>query len=102
MEFKDESISFSSKTGKATYEPKSPKVITFSKSVTQAAVILRGFTCGFSPGDDHHLGKVEIGFVYTHSGNSVSVQAILGVRDWSEDWDDPYEGKVDFTVLAEI
>jgi hypothetical protein len=35
-------------------------------------------------------------------GNTVRVTATLGVRDWSGDWDDNYEGTVYFAVLAEI
>lgn len=32
----------------------------------------------------------------------VPVTATLGVRDWSDNWDDDYEGTVYFAVLAEL
>jgi len=35
-------------------------------------------------------------------GTTVRVTATLGVRDWSDNWDDDYEGTVYFAVLAEL
>jgi hypothetical protein len=35
-------------------------------------------------------------------GSTVRVTATLGVRDWSDNWDDYYEGTVYFAVLAEL
>jgi len=34
-------------------------------------------------------------------GTLARVTATLGVRDWSDNWDDFYEGTVYFAVLAE-
>jgi hypothetical protein len=31
----------------------------------------------------------------------VNLTAIFGLRDWSGDWDDNYEGEVHVTVVAE-
>lgn len=45
--------------------------------------------------------KVDIGGVGVIA-NVVSVTATFGVRDWSNNWDDDYEGTVYFAVLAEI
>jgi hypothetical protein len=29
------------------------------------------------------------------------VDAVFGLRDWSNEFDDPYEGEIHFTVVAE-
>lgn len=31
----------------------------------------------------------------------VNVDAVFGLRDWSGDWDDRYEGEILVTVIAE-
>lgn len=70
--------------------------------ITRAVAVLTGTRYGFA-GDDHHLGLVEVSVRAEILGGNQSVRviAVLGVRDWSGNWDDPYEGWVDFTVLAE-
>jgi len=74
----------------------------FTSSVRQAVAILTGTNFGFSPRDDHHLGEVDIKVDANIIGDTVRVTATLGVRDWSGDVDDDYEGAVHFAVLAEI
>jgi hypothetical protein len=100
VEIKTGSISF----GRA--QDVSPRTdttdIAFSGNVTQAAAVLTGAEFGFSPNDDHHLGEVDIKVDATVIGSSVRVTATLGVRDWSGDVDDDYEGVVHFAVLAEV
>jgi len=76
--------------------------VTFSSNVTQATAVLTGTEFGFSPRDDHHLGEVNIKVDASILGNIVRVTATLGVRDWSGDVDDDYEGTVHFAVLAEL
>src|SRR5262249_11553034 len=34
--------------------------------------------------------------------NTVTVTATLGLRDWSGNWDDNYQGRVDFVVLVDL
>ena len=78
--------------------------VIFSGPVSQAAAILRGFDVGFSPRDDHHLGNLEVRLDATIdplAPQRVNVEAIFGLRDWSGDWDDNYEGEIHFTVVAE-
>jgi hypothetical protein len=78
------------------------KDIAFDREVTQATVVLTGTDFGFSPSDDHHLGNINIkADLATIEGNIVRVTATLGVRDWSDNWDDDYEGTVHFAVIAE-
>lgn len=75
---------------------------TFDRNVTQATAVLTGTEFGFSPRDDHHLGEVDIKVDSNVLGNIVRVTATLGVRDWSGDVDDDYEGTVFYAVLAEV
>lgn len=76
--------------------------VTFASNVTQATSVLTGTEFGFSPRNDHHLGEVDIKVDANIIGNIVRVTATLGVRDWSGDVDDDYEGTVHFAVLAEL
>jgi hypothetical protein len=78
--------------------------VIFSGPVTQAAAMLRGFDVGFSPRDDHHLGNLEVRLEATIdplAPQRVNVEAVFGLRDWSGDWDDNYEGEIFFTVIGE-
>lgn len=78
--------------------------VIFSGPVTQATAFLRGFDVGFSPRDDHHLGNLEIRLdarIDPLAPQRVDLTAIFGLRDWSGDWDDRYEGEVHVTVVAE-
>jgi hypothetical protein len=76
--------------------------VAFAGPVTKAAAILTGFVVEFSGGDDHHMGKLDI-FLQTalKGGNLVGVTARFGLRDWSGNWDDKYDGRVNFAVVAE-
>jgi hypothetical protein len=33
--------------------------------------------------------------------DEVRVRVIYGLRDWSGDWDDDFEGRISFAVIAE-
>lgn len=100
MEMRTDSIDF----GRArNVSPRTAtKDLTFARNVTQATAILTGADFGFSPRDDHHLGRVDIKVDANIIGSTVRVTATLGVRDWSGDVDDDYEGTVHFAVLAEL
>jgi hypothetical protein len=89
-----------------TWSGSGPRILTkdvnFASPVTKASAAMTGFVTEFSGGDDHHLGKLDI-FLDTSmlGGNSVRVTARFGLRDWSGNWDDKYDGRVDFAVIAE-
>jgi hypothetical protein len=81
-----------------------PTTVTMGAPVTQATAILTGFLVEFSGGNDHHLGQLDIQVNVPSggiSGSTVAVQVILGLRDWSGNWDDQYDGQVFFTVVGE-
>ena len=73
----------------------------FTNPVRQAIAVLQGTSFGFSPRDDHHLGMVNAR-LSASIDDEVTVDDTFGVRDWSDDWDDDYEGTVYFAVLAEV
>jgi hypothetical protein len=80
----------------------STKDVTFPAPVTKASAVLTGFIAEFSGGDDHHLGKLDVFLDTTRlGGNVVRVTARFGLRDWSGNWDDKYDGQVYFAVIAE-
>jgi len=64
--------------------------------------ILAGTNFGFSPRDDHHLGMVNIRLGTATDDDVVTVEGTFGVRDWSNDWDDDYEGSIQFVLLADL
>jgi len=78
-------------------------MVTFPESITQATAILTGFMAQFGP-DDHHLGQLDVRVAVPAggiSGATVMVNVTLGLRDWSGNWDDLYDGQVFFSVIAE-
>jgi hypothetical protein len=76
--------------------------VTMPAAVTQATAILNGFVAEYSGGDDHHLGQLSVQLsVGAISGATVAVTVELGLRDWSGNWDDQYDGQVFFTVVGE-
>ena len=102
MQIQSSSVSFSAVSG---FGPQvTSKTVNFSSPVSQAAAILTGFIAEFSQGSDHNLGQLD---VQAHvpgggiSGSSVTVQITYGLRDWSGNWDDQYDGQVFFAVVAE-
>ncbi|MEA2600171.1 MAG: hypothetical protein QOF89_1163 [Acidobacteriota bacterium] len=100
MEVRTDSIAFGRAHG--TFPRSQSRTVTFPSNVRQAIALLTGADFGFSPRDDHHLGMVDIRVNSSVSGTNVIVTATLGVRDWSGDVDDDYEGTVYFAVVAEI
>jgi hypothetical protein len=71
--------------------------------VAAATAILTGFNVSFAPNEgDHHLGNLDVRLdADLISSTSVRVTATFGLRDWSGNWDDQYEGQIFFAVVAE-
>jgi hypothetical protein len=80
----------------------SSQTVVFPRAVLSATSGLAGYMVEYSPGDDHHVGRVEIKLDTNISSNTVTVNGTLGLRDWSGNWDDNYDGFIDFVVLAEL
>src|SRR5262245_28203210 len=75
--------------------------LVFPRPVRVAVAGLSGYTASYTSGD-HHLGRSEIRLETGILNNTVTVTGTFGLRDWSGDWDDPYNGTLDFVVLAEL
>jgi len=101
MEIQDGTVRFNTFRGSGP-RTDSEEVI-FSGPVTQAAAFLRGFDVAFSPRNDHHMGKLEVGLeanIDPLAQQRVNVEVTYGLRDWSNEWDDSYEGEIHFVVVA--
>jgi hypothetical protein len=70
--------------------------------VSQVAAVLTGFDVEYSHGDDQHLGRLDVELIVgAINGADVAVTATYGLRDWSGNWDDGYDGTVSFAVIGE-
>jgi hypothetical protein len=103
MQIVSDSIPFNSFEGSGPRQDS--KIITLPANATQAIAVLTGFNAAFSPSDgDHHLGNLDIrlnaAFVPS-TQNLVEVTATFGLRDWSDEWDDKYEGVIRFAVVTD-
>jgi len=77
------------------------QTIVFPRSVIRAVAGISGYTAAFS-GGDHHIGRLEVFLDTSINDNTVTVSARFGLRDWSGDWDDDYDGTIEFVVLADL
>lgn len=101
MEVRDGTVAFDRLRGSGPQT--AVQEVIFNAPVTQAAAFLRGFDVAFSPRDDHHLGKLEVGLdasIDPLAPQRVNVEVTYGLRDWSNEWDDAYEGEIHFVVVA--
>jgi len=100
MDIRTGSIDFS-----ATLRGSGPRVssqtIVFPRQILSGIAGISGYAVGYS-GDDHHVGMIDIQLETIINANTLTVNAKLGLRDWSGDWDDNYNGSIDFTVLADL
>jgi hypothetical protein len=102
MQIQNNSVSFGAISGSGPQVTST--TVTFNSAVSQAAAILTGFITEFSGGDDHHLGQLDVQVTVPPggiNGSVVNVQVTYGLRDWSGDWDDRYDGQVFFAVVGE-
>ncbi|SRR5258707_15494628 len=100
MQVINQSFSFGPLTGSG------PQVITqtvsFPSPVSQATAFLSGFRAQYQQGHDRPMGRLEIQVtVQNVSGTDVLLNLQLGLRDWSGNWDDPYEGEISVSVIGE-
>ena len=104
MQIKSDSYSFPILFGSG---PQSTTVtVTMDSAISNATAILNGFIAQFSGGRDRPLGELDIqvtvppGGIGT-DGTTVMVNVTYGLRDWSGNWDDNYDGTIFFTVIGE-
>ena len=100
MEIRTGSISFGRFSGSG---PRTAfQDVVLATAPTQATAIMTGMRAAFSRRDgDHELGNLEVRLNSALTGSTVRVTATFGLRDWSGEWDDDYEGQVFFAVVAD-
>jgi hypothetical protein len=76
--------------------------VVFPRTVLHAVAGLTSYSVGFSNEDDHHLGRLAIQLGCSINNNVVIVTVTYGLRDWSGNWDDEYQGVIEFAVIAEL
>jgi hypothetical protein len=102
MQIQTDSITFGPVSGSGPQIQST--TVTFPSAVSTAGAILTGFLVEYSGGDDHHLGQLDVQVTVPPNGingATVTVNVTYGLRDWSGDWDDSYDGTINFAVIAE-
>jgi hypothetical protein len=77
----------------------------FPRDVQRVAAGITGYTAVFENDDDHHVGRLEVEVdarVDADDPAKVVVAGRFGLRDWSNEFDDPYSGLIDVAVLADL
>ena len=101
MEFPSVSLDFSQPLSGS--EPRSATTtVVFPRAVSSATAGLAAYVAEYSNGDDHHVGRLDIRLDTTVLDNTATVTCFFGARDWSGDWDDQYDGRIDIVVAAEL
>jgi hypothetical protein len=102
MEFRTGSLDFTAPVSGSGPRTSSSTVV-FSRAVTDQVAALTGYWMGYAQSaGDHHVGRLVAEVSSVANDNTVTVTATLGVRDWSGDWDDQYQGAIDYILLAEL
>jgi hypothetical protein len=58
----------------------------------------------YAGGNDHHLGQLDVQVAVPSggiNGATVTIEVAYGLRDWSGNWDDQYDGTINFAVIGE-
>lgn len=83
----------------------SDTTVEMDGDVAIAEAILTGFNARIGPrGRGRPLGMLDVRLsteIDDDDPREVKVTATFGLRDWSGDWDDEYEGEIHFAVIGE-
>jgi hypothetical protein len=101
MELRTDSFDFS-QTLSGSGPRTASKTVVFPRSVKTAVAGLTGYLAEYSGHNDHHVGRLEVRLDTSISNNTVTVDGTFGLRDWSGNWDDEYDGMINFAVVAEL
>ena len=79
---------------------------TVARRVSQASAVLTGYTAEYTTGD-HNFGRLIVTLetqIISNAANGaqIRVTAFYGLRDYSGNWDDTYQGQVRFALLVEF
>ena len=100
MELRSGSLTFPSLSGGGPQT--ATQALVFPRGVLQATAGLTGYSIGYTSPDDHHVGLLQVQLDATLNANVVIVDGSMGVRDWSGNWDDRYQGTIEFIVAADL
>jgi hypothetical protein len=103
MEIRTTSLLFPETVGEGPISAETD--LTFSRDVLAVTAGITGYTTQFEDGNDHHVGRMEVevsAAIVDDDPTKVRVRGRLGLRDWSNEFDDPYSGLIDVAVLAEL
>ena len=78
------------------------QTLVFPRQVLRAVAGLSGYFAEYSGNDDHNLGQLTVQVDTAINANTVTVTGTLGLRDWSGNWDDQYDGNIECVVLADL
>jgi hypothetical protein len=78
------------------------QTLVFSRQVIRAVAGLSGYFAEYSGHNDHHLGQFTVQLDTAINSDTVTVTGTFGLRDWSGDWDDEYDGNIECVVLADL
>jgi hypothetical protein len=77
------------------------RFVQFESPVSAAVAMLTGFTASFYPRTDHHLGELDVRLqTRIESDGDVTITVTFGLRDRSGNWDDFYDGRIEFAVIG--
>lgn len=98
IQFREGWITFPPVTGRRA---RREATVHFTSNVRSAQAVLKGQNIRYS-NSDKWLLEIEIDLDQSISGNSVTVSCDFVLRDSSGYYDDPYEGWVNFAVIADV
>jgi hypothetical protein len=99
IDFQRQRAFFPSVTGRSQ---STELVFVFSGNVRKAESAINGYSMGYGNGD-HHLLRAQVDTTVTSvSLNTVRVRVDYLLRDSSGNIDDPYDGFVDVTLIADV
>lgn len=98
LEFREGWISFPRTTGR---RQRVSRAVTFSGTVNTYQVVLKGYNIQYDNGD-HHILELELDLDSSRSGSTINVSGDFVLRDSSGHFDDPYEGWMNFVVMADV
>jgi hypothetical protein len=98
MQMKEGWLTFPSTTGR---KQRRETTVVFPTTVRSAQAVMKGFHVDYNNGD-HHILEIEMDLDTTISANTVRVYGDFAFRDSSGYYDDPYDGWINFVVIADI
>jgi len=99
LDFRRATINFDPTRGRTQDES---VTVAFGGTVRRADVALNGFDIAYTNGDHHILREKIDARVVSVLGNTVTVGVEFLLRDSSGNIDDPFTGRVDVLVMADV